>query len=378
MLQIKNLSITHKKDLRVILNDFSCVLNDGDKAVIIGEEGNGKSTLLKWIYDEKLVDDYCETEGELVKTKERIAYLPQELPKEKRTLSVCEFFMEEESFLEQTPKTLGQMAAKFHVPADFFYREQPMETLSGGEKVKAQMMKLLLTEPTVLLLDEPSNDIDVETLEWLEQFIQNWKHIALFISHDETLIENTANMIIHIEQIRRKTVSRYTIAKMSYEQYRKERLRNFENQERQAESERREKKIREEKLKRIYQSVDYAQETISRQDPAGGRLLKKKMHAVKSMERRFEKENEKWLDFVCACRKGQPLNKEYDIIIGNVADDDVFKTVDMYFRGLWDKEKVLDELRYYKMNNQICIVNQETLNRVITFKRAYEVENNGR
>ena len=58
--------------------------------------------------------------------------------------------MEEESFLEQTPKTLGQMAAKFHVPADFFYREQPMETLSGGEKVKAQMMKLLLTEPTVL------------------------------------------------------------------------------------------------------------------------------------------------------------------------------------------------------------------------------------
>ena len=194
MLQIKNLSITHKKDLRVILNDFSCVLNDGDKAVIIGEEGNGKSTLLKWIYDEKLVDDYCETEGELVKTKERIAYLPQELPKEKRTLSVCEFFMEEESFLEP--------------------------------------------------------------LEWLEQFIQNWKHIALFISHDETLIENTANMIIHIEQIRRKTVSRYTIAKMSYEQYRKERLRNFENQERQAESERREKKIREEKLKRIYQSVD--------------------------------------------------------------------------------------------------------------------------
>lgn len=92
----------------------------------------------------------------------------------------------------------------------------------------------------------------------------------------------------------------------------------------------------------------------------------------------FGKENEKWLDFVCACRKGQPLNKEYDIIIGNVADDDVFKTVDMYFRGLWDKEKVLDELRYYKMNNQICIVNQETLNRVITFKRAYEVETNGR
>ena len=88
----------------------------------------------------------------------------------------------------------------------------------------------------------------------------------------------------------------------------------------------------------------------------------------------FEKENEKWLDFVCACRKGESLNTDYDIIIGNVADDDVFKTVDMYFRGLWDKEKVLEELRYYKMNNQICIVNQNTLNQILTFQKAYEVK----
>ena len=92
----------------------------------------------------------------------------------------------------------------------------------------------------------------------------------------------------------------------------------------------------------------------------------------------FEKENEKWLDFVCACRKGQPLNEEYDIIIGNVADDDVFKTVDMYFRGLWNKEKVLNELRYYKMNNQICIVKQEALDCLLTFQKAYEVNSNGK
>lgn len=88
----------------------------------------------------------------------------------------------------------------------------------------------------------------------------------------------------------------------------------------------------------------------------------------------FEKENAKWLEFVCACRKGESLNKDYDIIIGNVADDDVFKTVDMYFRGLWDKKKVLEELRYYKMNNQICIVKQDTLNQVLTFREAYEVK----
>ena len=56
MLQIKNLSITHKKDLRPLLDHFTFSLNSGDKAVIISEEGNGKSTLLKLIYDSRLVD----------------------------------------------------------------------------------------------------------------------------------------------------------------------------------------------------------------------------------------------------------------------------------------------------------------------------------
>ena len=88
----------------------------------------------------------------------------------------------------------------------------------------------------------------------------------------------------------------------------------------------------------------------------------------------FEEENEKWLDFVCTCRKGETLNKDYDIVIGNVADDDVFKTVDMYFRGLWDKKRVLEELRYYKMNDQICIVKQDVLEQILEFKDSYEVE----
>ena len=54
MIQVKNLNIVHKKDLRTIIENFSLVLNDGDKAVMIGEEGNGKSTLLKWIYDPQM------------------------------------------------------------------------------------------------------------------------------------------------------------------------------------------------------------------------------------------------------------------------------------------------------------------------------------
>ena len=60
MVQVKNLTIRHRKDNRVLLEDFSMVLNPGDKAAIIGEEGNGKSTLLKLIYDETLVDNYID------------------------------------------------------------------------------------------------------------------------------------------------------------------------------------------------------------------------------------------------------------------------------------------------------------------------------
>lgn len=292
MLQIKGLTITHRKDLRVILEDFNLVLNDGDKAVIIGEEGNGKSTLMKWIYDPELTDGYTECEGIRITGQERLGYLPQELPEKEKAKTVYEYFSETEVFYDKSPKELAAFAKKLGMSTEFYYSTQQMGSLSGGEKIKAQLVRLLLEEPTVLLLDEPSNDIDIETLELLEQLIREWKHIVLFISHDETLIENTANTIIHIEQIMRKTKSVYTVAHMPYVQYTKERQNRFDKQRMQALSDRREKKIRDEKYRKIMQSVDHAQAVISRQDPEGGRLLKKKMHTVKSIGKRFEREDE--------------------------------------------------------------------------------------
>lgn len=293
MLQIKNLSITHKKDLREILQDFSCVLNAGDKAVIIGEEGNGKSTLLKWIYEPEMIEAYAEGKGEKIVSAERLGYLPQELPTEDKERSVYEYFAQEPLFWMATPRELGKLASEFHMPKDFFYGEQLLKTLSGGEKVKVQMMRLLLTEPTVLLLDEPSNDIDIETLEWLEQLILDWEGIVLYISHDETLIEKTANVVIHIEQLRRKTVSKYTVARVPYERYINERRASFERQEMLAQNDRREKKIRDEKLRKLEQNVGFALDNISKAERDGiGRLMKKKMKAVKSLEKRYEREDE--------------------------------------------------------------------------------------
>lgn len=292
LLQIKNVTITHKKDLRTIIKDLSFVLNPGDRAVVIGEEGNGKSTLLKVIYDKSLVADYAEYEGEIIKNGNRIGYLAQELRPEEKEKSVWEFFSECPLFYDLQPQELSDIARRLKLPGDFFYLNQEVGTLSGGEKVKLQMAKLLMESPDVLLLDEPSNDIDIETLEWLEDFINQSSAAVLFVSHDELLIERTANMVIHMEQLRRKTMPRQIVAKMPYAQYISERLSSMEKQEQLARKEKSEYEKKMEKYRQIEQRVDYLQEIHTRQDPAGARLLKKKMHAVKSMGRRFEREKE--------------------------------------------------------------------------------------
>ena len=293
MFQIKNVTLTHKKDLRTILDGFSLVLNKGDRAVMIGEEGNGKTSLMKWIYDPDLVDDYLECRGEKIMSGEKLGYLPQELPEGEKNKTVCEYFCESADFLDWTPKELAGLAADCHVEAQFFYRDQEMRTLSGGERVKAQMMRILCENPTILLLDEPSNDIDIETLEWMEELINGWSYAVLFISHDETLIERTANRVIHFEQIRRKTVCRHTVANVPYRQYVEERLHSFEKQEQIAQSERREKRIRDEKIRKMEQTVNaqLSNANFNFHDSLG-RLLKKKMKNVKAMEHRFEREDE--------------------------------------------------------------------------------------
>ena len=84
MVQVKNLTIRHRKDNRVLLEDFSMVLNPGDKAAISGEEGNGKATLSRQSYDEALVDDYIDYSGEIIRNNARLSYLAQELTEAER------------------------------------------------------------------------------------------------------------------------------------------------------------------------------------------------------------------------------------------------------------------------------------------------------
>lgn len=297
MLQIQHLNISMKHDLRELMRDFTFSLNPADKAAIIGEEGNGKSTLLKLIYDETMTEDYVEWSGTVQKTGMTLGYLSQELSEEEKEKRAYEFCCEEPAFLNSTPKEIANAAAELRFSPELFYSDRKMKTLSGGEKVKLRMALLSLRRPDCYLLDEPSNDLDIDTLEWLEGFIRTCSQPVLYISHDETLLENTANVIIHMEQLRRKTLSRWTVARMGYRQYVEERLHKFAHQEQMAKKERQEDRKQQERLRQIQQKVEHQLNTISRGDPHGGRLLKKKMKSVKSMEHRFAREREDLTEF---------------------------------------------------------------------------------
>lgn len=290
MLQLKNVSITIKKDLRVFISNLSLVLNPGDKMALIGEEGNGKSTLMKLIYDESLVENYIEYSGEIIRNRCVLGYLQQEMGSRGKNLSVYEFLTEDPLFYEMDPKELAEMANKIGLPPEFLYSEQKVGTLSGGEKVKLQIMRILCRRPDILLLDEPSNDIDLEMLEWMENFIQKWEGAVLFISHDEILLERTANRVLHLEMLRKKTEPKHTISNVGYTEYMKHRQHQLEKQEQTAKKERSEYRAQQERFRRIEQKVERQQAAITRQDPHGAALLKKKMKAVKSLEHRFERE----------------------------------------------------------------------------------------
>ncbi|MCM1186763.1 MAG: ATP-binding cassette domain-containing protein [Lachnoclostridium sp.] len=292
MLQIKHLTIRHKKDYRILLEDFNFSLNSGDKCALIGEEGNGKSTLLKLIYAPEMAEEYVEYEGEILRTGERFGYLPQEFPADKQECSVYEYFAGQEGFFDKEFGELARLCSKIGFSAERIYSDELLKSLSGGEKIKAQLIGLLIQEPTILLLDEPSNNLDMETLIWLEHFIKSSSIPVLYISHDETLLEHTANRIIHIEQLKRKTTPRCNVMSLGYGEYIAQRGMQFEKQEQMAKNERREYEKQQERFRRIQQKVEHQQNIVSRQNPHVGSLLKKSMHRIKAYEARFEKEFE--------------------------------------------------------------------------------------
>ncbi len=281
MFETRDLTIS--VDGRYLIKKLTFTLNKGDKLAIIGEEGNGKSTLLKSILG---ICKYAKVEGTIDSKRNRIGYLEQSMDEDIQDKKVYDFLFEDDCGYYNKINHLYKCLTL--ISLDDSILERIIHTLSGGEKVKIGILKLLLDEYDILFLDEPTNDLDIDTLNWLETFINTSDKPILYVSHDETLLSNTANMILHLEQIKNKTECRHTLLRVDYDTYVEQRLCFIEKQTRIAKSEKREFKKSQEKLQQVMQKVEYQQNTISRSDPHGARMLKKKMHSLKSQEKKLD------------------------------------------------------------------------------------------
>ena len=293
MLQINHLSIYHTKDLTPLIENLSFTLRSGERMALIGEEGNGKSTLLRLIAGEET--GYAASQGSIVMT-DAAGYLPQQLPEGDKDKSAYEYFCESPFFFDQTPSQLGALSSRLRLAPDTFYSEQLMRSFSGGERVKLQLARILMGHPGVLLLDEPSNDLDLYTVRWLSDFLVSCDLPVIFVSHDEALLRRAATSVLLIERLRRRQLPRATLHRMDYDTFVTTRADLFEKQEQIARKEREEFKAKMDRYNQIRQKVEHQQNAISRGDPHGGRLLKKKMHAVMSLGHRFEREKENMTD----------------------------------------------------------------------------------
>jgi hypothetical protein len=102
-------------------------------------------------------------------------------------------------------------------------------------------------------------------------------------------------------------------------------------------------------------------------------LLDKASLLIEAKSLIFDKYDDAWLDFIVACRAGKDIWKDYDYVEGGVADDRVINTVNLYIQGYIPKEQALKRLRYLKPNNQICIINQNLIERHLRFTDSLKI-----
>ena len=356
MLKTDKLTIyTHKG--RKLLDSFTFVLNEGDKVALIGEEGNGKSSLLK-IMAGIDVSSYLNYTGK-VYADSLVAYLPQHLSEEDLNQDIMSYLGEEINY-SNLYDLIDELSIGFDV-----YDHKSISDYSGGERVKIALLKTLISKPDILLMDEPSNDLDLKSLIWLEEFIKNSDMGIIFISHDETLLKNCAEAILHLEQLKRKSEAHITYAGVGYEEYVRKRNLFIERNNMIASKQKSELNKQLEKWRRVYQKVDNDQRKISRGDPHGAAMLKKKMHAVKSQQKNLERKKEDMLE------KYEP-EEAIDIFFEPLRVNPGKVIIDLYLDELKNSGKVLskDVRLYVQGKDKICIIGENgkgksTLIRVI-------------
>jgi ATP-binding cassette, subfamily F, member 3 len=217
MLTIKG--ITVRLGGRTILDRASATIGPGAKVGLIGRNGAGKSTLMKVLIGQLEADD-----GEVeMPRRTRLGYIAQEAPSGTQTPfeAVLSADVERTALLAESesctdPHRLGDVHDRllaidaYSAPSraarillglgfDEAMQEQPLDSFSGGWKMRVALAALLFSSPDVLLLDEPSNHLDLEATLWLESFLKSYPGTLIVISHERDLLNNVVDTILHLQ-----------------------------------------------------------------------------------------------------------------------------------------------------------------------------------
>lgn len=181
---------------KTIINDADFLVQRGDKIGIVGENGVGKTTLVKLILGE-----LTPSEGQVsLGTNLQVAYFDQNRAQLNLDLSVADNLAEGREFID----IKGKSKHVISYLGDFLFAPQrvrsPVSTLSGGERNRLLLAKLFSKPANVLVLDEPSNDLDIETLELLEELISDYQGTVLVISHDREFIDQIVTSTLFIDR----------------------------------------------------------------------------------------------------------------------------------------------------------------------------------
>lgn len=173
---------------KVIFENASFGIHEGNKIGIVGINGTGKTSLLRMIAGIEEPD-----QGQIIRQNGlRIAYLPQnpEFPSQATVLSYSLDGNNDTDWLVQS--NLNRLGITGY--------DMPIEQLSGGQKRRVALAKVLASEFDVLLLDEPTNHLDEEMILWLEDYLKNYKGVILMVTHDRYFLDKVSNRILEISR----------------------------------------------------------------------------------------------------------------------------------------------------------------------------------
>ncbi len=178
--------------IKKIIDDFSYTLLPDDRIGIVGKNGAGKSTLLNLITGKLKPDSGSIDIGSTVK----IGYFSQEseaLDESMRAIEFIREFGENVTTSDGTKITAGQMMERFLFDKDLQWTY--INRLSGGEKRRLYLLSILMQAPNILILDEPTNDLDIDTLKVLEMYLDEFRGAVISVSHDRYFLDRTCQRI---------------------------------------------------------------------------------------------------------------------------------------------------------------------------------------